>query len=134
MAGAARALDTDQRRPGQRTLPFGRWRRHLEKGSAASEGLPEGPYGKIGIAVAANSDRVWALIEAKNGGLYRSDDGGDKWELINPDHRFTQRAWYYMHIVADPKDANTRLHPQRRLSSLHRRRPHLQQDQGAARR
>jgi photosystem II stability/assembly factor-like uncharacterized protein len=71
------------------------------------EGLPEGPYGKIGVAVAANSDRVYALIEAHQGGLYRSDDGGDKWELINPDHRFTQRAWYYMHVVADPKDANT---------------------------
>ena len=62
---------------------------------------------RIGVAVAANSDRVWALIEAKNGGLYRSDDGGDKWELINPDHRLTQRAWYYMHVVADPKDPNT---------------------------
>ena len=74
---------------------------------ADSEGLPEGPYGKIGIAVAANSDRVYALIEAKKGGLYRSDDGGGKWELINPDNRFTQRAWYYMHIIADPKDANT---------------------------
>src|SRR2546425_954975 len=52
------------------------------------EGLPKGPYGKIGVAVAANSDRVWALIEAKDGGLYRSDDGGEKWELINGDHRF----------------------------------------------
>ena len=71
------------------------------------EGLPEGPYGKIGVAVAANSNRVWALIEARNGGLYRSDDGGDKWDLINPDHRLTQRAWYYMHVVADPKDPNT---------------------------
>ena len=71
------------------------------------EGLPEGPYGKIGVAVAANSERVWALIEARNGGLYRSDDGGDKWELVNPDHRLTQRAWYYMHVVADPKDPNT---------------------------
>jgi photosystem II stability/assembly factor-like uncharacterized protein len=70
-------------------------------------GLPEGPYGKIGVAVAANSNRVYALIEAKSGGLYRSNDGGDSWELINPDNRFTQRAWYYMHIVADPEDANT---------------------------
>jgi photosystem II stability/assembly factor-like uncharacterized protein len=73
----------------------------------ASADIPEGPYGKIGVAVAANSGRVWALIEAASGGLYRSDDGGDKWELVNPDRRFLQRAWYYMHIVADPRDPNT---------------------------
>jgi photosystem II stability/assembly factor-like uncharacterized protein len=71
------------------------------------EGFPEGPYGKIGVAVASNSDRVWALIEAGDGGLYRSDDGGRNWQFIDGDHRFTQRAFYYMHIVADPKDPNT---------------------------
>jgi photosystem II stability/assembly factor-like uncharacterized protein len=71
------------------------------------EGLPKKPYGKMGVAVAANSDRVYALIEAAEGGLYRSDDGGEKWQLVNPDSRLRQRAWYYMHIVADPKDRNT---------------------------
>jgi photosystem II stability/assembly factor-like uncharacterized protein len=75
--------------------------------SLEGSGLPEKPWGRIGVAVAANSDRVYALIEAKEGGLYRSDDGGSKWELINPDHRYTQRAWYYMHIFADPRDAST---------------------------
>lgn len=69
-------------------------------------GLPAGPYGKIGIAVAANSDRVYALIEAPEGGLYRSDDGGDSWELLNNDRAFWQRAWYYMHIIADPQSAD----------------------------
>src|SRR5205823_10140 len=39
-------------------------------------GLPKPPYGRIGVAVAANSDRVYALIEAAEGGIYRSDDGG----------------------------------------------------------
>jgi len=70
-------------------------------------GLPKGPYGKIGISVAANSDRVYALIEAAEGGLYRSDDGGDTWQLVNDDHALRQRPWYYMHIFADPQDANT---------------------------
>ncbi len=71
-------------------------------------GLPKGPYGKIGIAVAANSDRVYALIEAHNpdGGLYRSDDGGESWQLVNPDHSLWQRPWYYMHVIADPRDEN----------------------------
>jgi photosystem II stability/assembly factor-like uncharacterized protein len=72
-------------------------------------GLPKGPYGKIGVAVAANSDRVYALIEAHNpdGGLYRSDDGGESWELVNASHSLWQRPWYYMHVIADPRDENT---------------------------
>jgi photosystem II stability/assembly factor-like uncharacterized protein len=71
-------------------------------------GLPKGPFGRIGIAVAANSDRVYALIEAHNpdGGLYRSDDGGETWDFVNPSHSLWQRPWYYMHIIADPRDEN----------------------------
>jgi photosystem II stability/assembly factor-like uncharacterized protein len=71
-------------------------------------GLPKGPYGRIGVAVAANSDRVYALIEARNphGGLYRSDDGGENWDFVNPSHSLWQRPWYYMHIIADPRDEN----------------------------
>ena len=71
-----------------------------------STDCPKAPYGRIGIAVAANSDRVYALIEAHNpdGGLYRSDDGGENWDFVNPEPQPVAAAWYYMHIFADPKD------------------------------
>ena len=71
-------------------------------------GLPDGILGRIGISVsAADSNRIYALIEAEKGGLYRSDDGGDSWNLLNDDHRFRQRAWYFTHVFADPKSVDT---------------------------
>jgi photosystem II stability/assembly factor-like uncharacterized protein len=71
-------------------------------------GLPKGILGRIGVSVSgADSNRVYALIEAQDGGLYRSDDGGDKWARVNDDHRFRQRAWYFTHIFADPKSVDT---------------------------
>ncbi|HZW96441.1 MAG TPA: hypothetical protein VFF64_26085 [Candidatus Eremiobacteraceae bacterium] len=73
-----------------------------------AHGLPEGILGRIGVTVSgANPNRVWAVIEAEKGGIYRSDDGGDSWHLMTDDHRFRQRAWYYSHIFADPKSADT---------------------------
>jgi photosystem II stability/assembly factor-like uncharacterized protein len=70
-------------------------------------GLPDGLLGRITISVSgADSNRVYAMVEAEKGGLFRSDDGGDKWELINDDQRYRQRAWYFSHIFADPKTAD----------------------------
>ena len=69
-------------------------------------GMPEGTLGRISVAVSgADSNVVYALIEAKKGGLYRSDDGGEHWSFVTDDHRFTQRAWYFTHLWADPKNA-----------------------------
>ncbi|MBI2681831.1 MAG: glycosyl hydrolase [Acidobacteriales bacterium] len=70
------------------------------------KGLPAGPWGRVGVTVAANGNRVWAQIEAEKGGLYRSEDGGTTWSLLNDDRNFRQRAWYYSHIFADPKNAD----------------------------
>jgi photosystem II stability/assembly factor-like uncharacterized protein len=73
-----------------------------------NKGLPTGVLGKIGVALSpARSGRVWALIEADDGALFRSDDGGETWQRLceNPDLR--RRAWYYMHLYADPQHADT---------------------------
>ncbi len=70
-------------------------------------GLPDGELGRIGVSVSgADSNRVYAIIEAKEGGIYRSDDAGSTWTKVNDDERYRQRAWYYMHIFADPKIAD----------------------------
>jgi photosystem II stability/assembly factor-like uncharacterized protein len=71
-------------------------------------GLPTGLLGKIGIAVSpVNSNRVWAMIEnIEKGGLYRSDDGGETWQLMNEDKNLRQRPWYYSMIHADPTNAD----------------------------
>lgn len=70
-------------------------------------GLPEGLLGRITITIsAADSNRIYAMIEAEKGGLFRSDDGGRKWELVNDDDKYRQRAWYFSHVFADPKNAD----------------------------
>ena len=71
-------------------------------------GLPGGELGRIGVAVSgADSNRVYALIEAKEGGLFRSDDAGNTWTRVNDDERYRQRAWYFTHVFADPKQVDT---------------------------
>lgn len=73
------------------------------------EGLPKkGVWGRIGVAVSgARPDRVWAVIEAEDGGVFRSDDAGKTWTRLNEERKLRQRAWYYTHVYADPKNADT---------------------------
>jgi photosystem II stability/assembly factor-like uncharacterized protein len=70
-------------------------------------GLPAGDWGRVGVDVAPDGKRVYALIEtskpeANQSGLYRSDDGGNTWVLANADPRLTSRAWYFNRITVDP--------------------------------
>ena len=74
----------------------------------SGHGLPKGPLGRIGVSVSgADDNRVYALIEAVEGGLFRSDDQGESWTKVNDDERYRQRAWYFTHVFADPKSADT---------------------------
>lgn len=71
-------------------------------------GLPQGVLGKIGISVSgADSNRVYALIEATAGGVFRSDDAGKTWTRMYHESKLTQRAWYFTRIYADPKHVDT---------------------------
>src|SRR5580700_5522462 len=73
-----------------------------------SGGLPNERVGRIGIAVAqANSNLVYAIVDAKEGGLYRSDDAGASWHKTSNDHRIWGRGWYFCNVVVDPKDQET---------------------------
>ncbi|HXR98291.1 MAG TPA: hypothetical protein VN709_10670 [Terriglobales bacterium] len=77
-----------------------------------NSGLPPGIFGKVSLAVApSNPNVVYALIQAdykgQAGGLFRSDDAGQTWQLISLSQDITQRAFYYNHVFADPKDPNT---------------------------
>ncbi|MEO7457099.1 MAG: glycosyl hydrolase [Gemmatimonadaceae bacterium] len=71
-----------------------------------AKGLPAaGVVGRIGVAVSsANANRVYALVEHDSGGLFKSDDAGATWALVNSNRDIRQRAFYYTHVYADPKD------------------------------
>lgn len=71
-----------------------------------SEGLPE-LKGKMGVSISpANQKIVYIAMEAKDGegGVYRSDDAGNTFTQVSDDPNTWARAWYYMHITADPND------------------------------
>ena len=75
------------------------------KDISTHSGLPGFPWGIVGITVSPlDSDRVWAIIEAQDGGVFRSDDAGKTWKKINTNRSLRQRAWYYSRIYADTQN------------------------------
>jgi photosystem II stability/assembly factor-like uncharacterized protein len=73
-------------------------------------GLPDGMLGKIGVTISpARAGRVWALIEAEGEktGLYRTEDYGARWTQVSSNRDLMHRPWYYTHVFADTRDADT---------------------------
>lgn len=69
----------------------------------SGHGLPDGNWGRVGVAVSPDGNRVYAVIDAgKNSGLYRSDDAGENWRRVNSDPRLTSRSWYFNRVTIDP--------------------------------
>ncbi|MEM6415461.1 MAG: glycosyl hydrolase [Pseudomonadota bacterium] len=74
----------------------------------ANPGLPPMPLGKITVAVSpADSNRLYANIEAKQGGLYLSDNAGATWTYVNGNPKLWQRSFYFLQIRPDPIDRDT---------------------------
>tara|TARA_B110000285_G_scaffold230203_1_gene296352 strand:- start:15293 stop:18382 length:3090 start_codon:yes stop_codon:yes gene_type:complete len=73
---------------------------------SVNKGFAKGTLGIMGVTVSPlNSQKVWAIVENKEGGgVYRSDDGGTTWSHINESRALRQRAWYYSKIYADTQD------------------------------
>ncbi len=73
-----------------------------------TNGLPRGEKGRIGVSVSrVNPQRVWALVDADDGGLFLSDDAGKSWNLVNDDFHLLRRPYYYSHVYADTQELDT---------------------------
>jgi photosystem II stability/assembly factor-like uncharacterized protein len=74
---------------------------------STKKGLPKGVWGIVGVAVApSNPDKIYTILENKDGGMYMSADGGETWTLTSSDNNIRQRAWYYTKVFVDPKNEN----------------------------
>ncbi|MBZ5524077.1 MAG: hypothetical protein LAP21_17720 [Acidobacteriia bacterium] len=72
-----------------------------------TEGLPEGPTGRIGLGAApSNPHHIYALVESKTGVLWDSNDLGDHWKMVSNNHTLNARPFYFSQLAVSPKDEN----------------------------
>jgi photosystem II stability/assembly factor-like uncharacterized protein len=72
-----------------------------------ARGLPDKPYGRIALAVAPSKPQVvYAMIESKKSALFRSDDGGQNWKLLDASQFMVWRPFYFANLIVDPKNEN----------------------------
>jgi photosystem II stability/assembly factor-like uncharacterized protein len=77
------------------------------KNISSNKGLPKNTWGIVGVAISqSNPEKIYTILENKDGGLYSSIDGGETWTLQNSDNSIRQRAWYYTKVFIDPKNEN----------------------------
>ena len=89
-------------------------------------GLPEGTIGKIGVAVSgADSKRLYAIIEADAGGLYRSDDAGATWTLVDNSRDSLATRLLFQSRHGTSKGSGYRLRSERSASRIERRRKNV---------
>ncbi|MEO6222367.1 MAG: sialidase [Vicinamibacterales bacterium] len=69
-------------------------------------GMPRSPVGKIDVAIApSDSTRIYALIQtADQGSLWRSDNGGDSFNVVSWDRSLIGRAGYYVRLGVNPQN------------------------------
>ena len=74
----------------------------------SKNGLPEGDLGRMGLAIApSDPNRVYAYVESDKNALYRSDDGGENWVMINDNtNEIGGRPFYYAEIYVAPDNEN----------------------------
>jgi photosystem II stability/assembly factor-like uncharacterized protein len=77
------------------------------KSISKNKGLPKDTLGNIGIAISpSNTEKLYAIIESKTGGLFMSQDAGETWIKQNDDSKIRQRGWYFNKVFVDPKNEN----------------------------
>lgn len=80
-------------------------------GPSLHNGLPTGEgndlIGRIGLAICGGNPKViYALVQSHEGVLWRSNDGGNHWQMVNGNHRINTRPFYFSQVRVDPKDEN----------------------------